>query len=113
VNIAPEHISMALEWIDDLEILSDAGKRLLKELGKEHLLTHDWLDSESLYTRLSDVPPDELEAALDDLTMLGLVALSDSDDVDEDTNYYRLAPHLGFDLDSTLSEVIRSESEEP
>lgn len=56
MTIAPEHLSMALEWIDDLEVFSD--------------------------------------------------------DVEDDTSYFRIAPHLAFDLDSTLSEVIRSESED-
>jgi hypothetical protein len=35
MTIAPEHLSMALEWIDDLEVLSDSGKRLIRELSKE------------------------------------------------------------------------------
>ena len=112
MTIAPEHLSMALEWIDDLEVLSDAGKRLLLELSKEHLLHHDWLKSDDLFERLAEVPPEELEATLEDLTILGLIALSDSDDIEDDTSYFRIAPHLAFDLDSTLSEVIRSESED-
>ena len=112
MTIAPEHLSMALEWIDDLEVLSDSGKRLIRELSKEHLLHHDWINSDLLFERLAEIPPEELEAALEDLTILGLIALSDSEDVDDDTSYFRIAPHLAFDLDSTLSEVIRSESEE-
>lgn len=47
--------------------------------------------------------------ALDDLMIIGVVAVADTDE-DEDT-FYRVSPQIAFDLDSTIAEVISSEAE--
>jgi hypothetical protein len=109
MNYAPEHVELALEWIDDLQVLSDAGRRILRRLSLEHLTERQWLSAENIFNDLESVPPHELEVALDDLMIIGVVAVADTDE-DEDT-FYRVSPQIAFDLDSTIAEVISSEAE--
>jgi len=109
MNYAPEHVELALEWIEDLQVLSDAGPRILRRLSEEHLQELQWLAAEPIFEELSAVPPHELEVALDDIMILGLVVVADTDE-DEDT-FYRVSPQIAFDLDSTIAEVVSSESD--
>lgn len=109
MSYAPEHVELALEWIDDLQVLSDAGRRILRRLSFEHLTERQWLSAEQIFSDLESVPPHELEVALDDLMIIGVLAVADTDE-DEDS-FYRVSPQIAFDLDSTIAEVVAAESD--
>ena len=103
-----EQIDMALEWIDELSILNDAGKAVLRSLCLQHLKDRSWLALSELQEDLSDLSAEDVEIALDDMVILSLVATADLED-DEDT-LFRISPQLAFDLDNTIIEVIDAEA---
>lgn len=103
-----EQLEMALEWIDELSILSDAGKGVLHRLCLQHLKERSWLALSEIQEDLSEVSAEDVEVALDDMVILSLVATAELED-DEDT-LFRVSPQLAFDLDNTIVEVVDSES---
>ncbi|NBT34893.1 MAG: hypothetical protein EBT03_05035 [Betaproteobacteria bacterium] len=103
-----DQLEMALEWIEEMSILSEPAKAVMRRLCLQHLKERSWLSLSEIQEDLSTVGAEDVEVALDDMVILSLVATADLDD-DDDT-LFRISPQLAFDLDNTIVEVVDSES---